>query len=76
MFGMFGEVNEYEFYLSFLNKVERNSEKGKISKTFHEFIDTLGIPLEIRSECHKSGFARAALLKDFNEVKTDNSTTK
>ncbi len=70
MFGMFGQVDEYEFYLSFLNKVERN-----FADKFSPFLQSLNIPKEIIAQSIKKIFNHTFLLQEFQKVKADTNTT-
>ncbi len=69
MFGMFGQVNEYEFYLSFLNKVERT-----FSENFPTLLSRLQIPKEIQDKCLKF-FDHNSLLQEFEKVEADDDKT-
>lgn len=70
MFGMFGQVDEYEFYLSFLGKVERN-----FTDKFVLFLEKLNIPKEIRDQSIKKFFDHDLLLQEFQKVKADKGKT-
>lgn len=69
LLAMFGQVDEYEFYLSHIAKVEREFP-GKLGA----FMSSLGIPDEIRGD-EVSFFDRKALLEDFELVRADSNTT-
>jgi hypothetical protein len=73
LFGMFGQVDEYEFYLGFINKVERN-----FPTEFSNFTKALEIPQEILDKINKNKtFNHTELLEEFIRLKWDtDSTTK
>ena len=64
MFWMFWTVDEYEFYLSFLNKVERDYKDNYI-----ELIGKLDIPDEIKNKL-KTIFNHNYFLQELNNLKT------
>ena len=68
MLGLFGLVDEYEFYYSFLNKIERD-----FSDQFIEFLDILNVPKEIRN-IWKVSFNHIQLLNEFKITKGEQNS--
>lgn len=71
LFGMFGKVNEYEFYLSFLNKLERS-----FNGQYNDFLDRIKIPKDIIDIFIQPSFNHKKFLEKFNILKSITDVTK
>jgi len=70
MFGMFGQVDEYEFYLSFLNKVDRDFPENSTL-----FKNSFDLPSEI-TNIQSDEFPYVELLNEFSIVKQETNPQK
>lgn len=70
MFGLFGQIDEYEFYLSYLNKLQRD-----FPENFNQFLRIVSIPDTIINISEKI-FSHFTFLEEFSALQNITETTK